>query len=62
MVNFEDIYESVAIQYCVLRGYDPRTTDFENEKFKEIVKKWYDSFENKVYISAEEKNIPAQSI
>ena len=62
MDKFNDIYKDVAIQYCVLRGYDPAVTNFEDEKFKETVKKWYDSFESKVYITAEEKNIPAQTI
>lgn len=67
MVKFDDIYKDAAVQYCILRGYDPQAKLFDdgylnNPEFKETVKKWYESLENKVYITTEEKTIPAQSL
>ena len=62
MVKFDDIYRDAAVEYCVLRGYEVTEPLLEDPGFKEIVRKWYESLENKVYISSAEKNIPAQSL
>lgn len=62
MIKFDDVYRDAAVQYCILRGYEVTEPLLEDDGFKEIVRKWYESLENKVYITSEEKNIPAQSL
>lgn len=62
MVKFDDIYLDAAVEYCILRGYEITESLLEDPGFKEIVRKWYNSLEYKIYISSAEKNIPAQTL